>query len=485
MEQRMRAYRGKYSLASVIGGILVALLVGQGRPAHAGDTTKAKKEINDKMKEAMENFDLLEYEEARKLLSTALTIAKKNDLEKDPLTAQVHLRLGIVYFSGLSDAESAKLSFLNAVEIDKTVEIEAAYRTGDMVKLLDEARGEQVVPPGDDDDDGGGGGDTGVDCEAVTGIQHTIQDSADAGADKELMAYVGPDITPSKVSIMYRPQGKVEFSEAKMTKDGACKFVGAIPKKAMFGGLVHYYVAAYNKAGKVVASKGSSGSPNIIEISGGSAVDVGVDENPLAKKNNENGIHKGTTLTKPAKMFVSIAVGTGGGYVTGTTEQVGNEVGCCFAPALLHFFPEIGYFLSPRSSLSLAVRLGFPLGANLPGHATAAPAAMLRYRRAFSPTGEGLAVSGALGGGFIRNTVKLTNADPEMNVDTTLTGPLIVGAGAAYTKALGGPLRFIAELNALAGIPVISEMGTCPGTGCLKPNFGVQIDVNLGLIFGF
>ena len=70
------------------------------RTAHADP----KKDIQQKIKEAMENYDLLEYEEARKLLNQALTISKQKKLDNDPLVAQVHLRLGIVYAAGLNDA---------------------------------------------------------------------------------------------------------------------------------------------------------------------------------------------------------------------------------------------------------------------------------------------------------------------------------------------------------------------------------------------
>ena len=117
----------------------VALLVGLAteRTAHADP----KKDIAVKIKEAMENFDLLEYEEARKLLNQALSIAKKAHLDKETVTAQIHVRLGIVYFAGLQDPEAARVAFLSAVEIDPKVQIEAAYKTGDMQKMLDEARG--------------------------------------------------------------------------------------------------------------------------------------------------------------------------------------------------------------------------------------------------------------------------------------------------------------------------------------------------------
>src|SRR5262245_18237303 len=119
-------------IAADVAVVLTLLRAGAARTAHAD--TKAHEDIQPETQEAMENLDLLEYEEARKLLNQALTIAKKGNLEKDPVVAQVHVRLGIVYFAGLNDAESAKLSFMNAVEVDPKVQIDAAYRTPEMSK---------------------------------------------------------------------------------------------------------------------------------------------------------------------------------------------------------------------------------------------------------------------------------------------------------------------------------------------------------------
>ena len=112
------------SLLALVAAVILVLGLTSSRSALAD--AKAKKEIETKMKEAMENYDLLEYEEARKILNQALTVAKKAKMESDPVTAKVHLRLGIVYFAGLQDAESAKLSFLNAMEIDKSIQLDKA-----------------------------------------------------------------------------------------------------------------------------------------------------------------------------------------------------------------------------------------------------------------------------------------------------------------------------------------------------------------------
>jgi hypothetical protein len=186
------------------------------------------------------------------------------------------------------------------------------------------------------------------------------------------------------------------------------------------------------------------------------------------------------------KLFLSLAAGTGAGYVTGETETAQSPVGCCFAPALLHVFPEIGYYISNQMAVSLAFRFGFPVGANIMGHATGAPAGLLRVRYALDPAGDGIQLTGAIGGGLLRHTVKIEDQAEDMNVDTTASGPVMIGAGAAYVRPLSGPMKFVAELNALAAFTAgVSELGECPGTGCIRPSFGLQFDANLGILFAF
>lgn len=448
----------------------------------------AKKDIEAKLKEAMENYDLFEYEEARKQLNSALVLAKKHKLESNPIVAKVHLSLGIVYYAGLKDEPSARLSFTSAVEIDPKIQIDAAYRSAEMAKLLDEVRA---------DLSGGTTVDTpvpvagGVDCSTITGLEHEIVDTGTKGAKRELEAFLGGDVTATKVVIKYRAKGKETFSEAPMTKQGECKYVGAIPAAAMNGDLVHYYVAAVGANGRDVANKGSEGSPNIVEITeavGGSG-DVSDTDNPLDGNADKGGGGEKDTTTKvsggvvaggkKSTVFIAVGVGTGAGYVSGKTEQQQNEVECCIAPGYLHVHPELGYVISPQLSISLAGRIGFPIGANIEGHASIGPAGLLKLRYALSRSGNGLAVSGAVGGGIIRNTIKLTESVEGMDVDIVAMGPMLVGAGAGYTTALGSMLRFNAELNALAGIPVVKTIGAS------HLNFGVQFDLVMGLAVGF
>src|SRR5438067_391920 len=137
----------------------VLLLVGT---AHADP----KGDIEKKLKEAMESYDLLDYDAAKKSLNQALAAAKKAKLDKDPIVARAYLDLGIVAFA-VPDAEAAKVSFLSAVQIEPKIQIDPAYKTAEIAALLDEARGEAG---------GGGAAETGPaeDCGAVKGLQHTI-----------------------------------------------------------------------------------------------------------------------------------------------------------------------------------------------------------------------------------------------------------------------------------------------------------------------
>jgi hypothetical protein len=143
---------------------------------------------------------------------------------------------------------------------------------------------------------------------------------------------------------MFRPEGSTDFTEAQMTKQGDCKYVGAIPAKAMHGALLHYYVAAYDGANKVIASKGSSASPNIMELSAGGPAVVAADpEDPINKaKAGGGGGGGGGSISggviaggKPPKVMITVAGGTGFGYVTGNTEGGNMVQKCCVGNSLV------------------------------------------------------------------------------------------------------------------------------------------------------
>lgn len=461
----------RFALSPLLAAALVAsMAVGLAGERVAQAQGKAgEREVAAKTVEAMESFDLLEFEAARRQLGEAITLARKNKLDREPILARVYLNLGIVEFAGMKNRDGARRAFAAAVAIDPTIEIGVAYRTDPMADLLAAVKKEVAAARAEPSAAGG-------ECGQIEGVEHEAIQQGRRGQTLPIAARVGDAVGAEGMSLFFRPAGVDSFTEVKMNRTGGCAYEAAIPAEAMKGDALQYYVAAMRR-GRMVSGSGSRTSPNILELAG---------DGGEGAPDGAAGVSKGAAAGGKKTFFVSLAVGTGGGYVTGQTEVVGTDVNCCFAPALLHLFPEVGYYFSRRVSLSAAFRMGFALAADVQGHATAAPAGLLRLRFAPSESGEGLLVSAAAGGGIIRHTVKVEEQMGGADTDTTASGPFILGAGLGYLRSLSGAMQLVAELNVLAAFPAgIKEVGPCPGSGCVRPHFGLQGDINLGVLFAF
>lgn len=486
-------------LSALLSAWLVAVAALWAPPAWAGPRADVQRRLSG----AMESYDLLEYEAARKLLLAALELAKEGGLGDDPLTARVHLALGIVYFAGLQDKPAAKRSFVEALTIDPQVALDPAYKTADMSALLESLR-EKVARSAPPPREPRAAGE--VDCLTLSGLRHRAIESAARGAPLRITAALGGDIEAQRVSVFYRAVRATEFQEARLSRERDCVYVGAIPAAALNGELLYYYIAALNKAGLVVASSGAAGAPHLLELTGAAveprrpppqervppppAEEVEA-ERPRsdppagagelrAPARGEGGL--GTTVSpsratsRPSRFSVALGAASGLGYVTGETEQLRNEVKCCIAPGWFTLLAEVGYAIAPRWTLGAALRLGFPIGANIEGHSPLGPAGFARVRYSFSRSPSTLYLAGQLGGGIIRNTLKLSDTtDPEMDTDVVALGPLLAGGSVGYAAGLGSRLALRFELTAIMGLPVVSELGTS------RLNFGVQMDATVGL----
>jgi hypothetical protein len=498
----------------VVAAWVAVCLVAWALPAVAGP----RADIEKRLSAAMESYDLLEYETARKLLVSALEIAKEARLDEDPIAARLHLSMGIVYFAGLQDKAAARREFISAVTVDPLITIDPGYKTPDMSTLLETVRAttsgtgrsgpaRPVLRDGE------------VDCLTLSGLKHALVDRAPRGAAQRLAASVGGDILAAKVSLFWRAARATEFQEIRMIRDRDCTYAAAIPANAMSGNTLYYYIAAANAAGTVVASSGSAGAPNLIELSG-SAVrrDPGQDENPLRRGPGKRPANppelddvrsardvraaldesadpdaaepeqvdpearierRSVAESRPRKLMVVLGAASGIGYVTGETEQLRNKVQCCVAPGLFTASAEIGYATSNQTVLSLALRLGVPVGANIDGHSTFAPAGFLRARYALAPSPSSLFVMVQLGGGILRNTIKLRDTGDGMDTDIVALGPMLAGAGMGYRAALTPGFQLMFDLSFIAGIPVVGEIGNS------KLNFGIHGDASIGAALRF
>ena len=481
--------------ARTLAAFAAVIFVGLARSAHADP----RGDIEKKIKEAMESYDLMDYDASKKLLNQALSSAKKAKLDKDPIAAKAYLDLGIVSFVN-NDQDAAKLSFLSAVQIDGKIQIDPAYKSPEMAKLLEEARGEAKGSGGSGGSEPVATSSGGGDCAGVSGLEHTIIDNAKAGTALPVEAELGGDVKAAKVSVMFRPEGSTDFTEVKMTKQGECKYVAQIPASALKGSLVHYYVAAYNSGGKVIASKGQAGSPNIVELTGGGSGAKpagGDDEDPLggAKKPPQTVAESGggevsggdTTSSvtvgapKTSKVSIMMSVGSGFGFLAANnvTEGMNPVKSAGFGTSWAVLQPELAYNASPQLSIGLVGRFAIPVGANMDGHSPVGPAGLLRVRYALAESGEGVHIIGQAGVGILRSTLQLDNTMPGMgDVDIVAQGPLLLGAGLGYAKHVSSSMTFLADLGALAGIAVVDKVGLAP------MNTGVTIDISIGLAFG-
>ena len=152
---------------------------------------------------------------------------------------------------------------------------------------------------------------------------------------------------------------------------------------------------------------------------------------------------------------------------------------CCLGGPIVMFQPEIGYFISPQLSLGVAMRLGIPVGANVEGHATAAPGVLARIRLSLADNGDGIRVMGQIGGGILRNTIKLDNSMPGMDTDVVAQGPVLLGGGVGFARHLSGSVSFVADVAMVGGLAVFDMPGLSP-----KLNSGFAFDLSLGIQLG-
>lgn len=472
---------------------MVAVLLALCAAPAWGQSQRIQDELVTMHRDAMARYDGFEFEEARALLEAAIARADEQGLAWSPFLARVHLDLGVVFFSGLQDRTAAELQFIKAVEIDPQIELDPAYSAKEMEALLQAVKRRH------------GKGEVGqdevraapVDCNAVAGIEHALVESAEAGVDRWIEAFVSERLGAARVVLHYRPyappgQGgddpasgaassssssggaSADYIAIEMEKQDTCKWVARIPGHGIRGTVVHYFIAAHNKSGGIIASRGSSNAPNLMLVASDSGGDG---ENPLAP-------HAPARAARPGhagpRWLLGLGLGTGGGYISGSTEQTGTPIECCFAPELLHLRAELGYRVAPRTSLSLVLRLGIPLGANIDQHASTAPGGLLRLRHALGESDrQGLVLSAVLGGGVVRQTIRIDNGGNGMDTDTAAIGPILAGGGASYVHPLGERLGLVAGGEMLVGLPVVETIGST------KPQFGVQLDLDVGVVFAF
>jgi len=482
--------------------VLLVSLAGSAR-AQNDDNNPAIEKITQLNKKALDAYNDLEFEEARKLLKQALDMCTSAGLDKHPVAARTHIHMGVVLIAAKQQDLGIK-QFKKALEIEPEIQVTKALANPEILESFKSA-GNDMPPPGAAP---AGEGSTAPPAEAarprvepedVKGIQHTPPSRARRGKAIPISAVVGSDVKGfTKVMLEYRPEGAPEYLEREMKKSGN-KYTAEIPASATDGNLITYYIEADNDDDNAdsIATSGSEERPYSISLSG-----------PAEGGGSGGGDCEGDDCDEASPpYFVSLMAGIGYGFTTGNGEiNDRNKVSPGIAPAsAAQIAPEVGYFITPSFRLSLQFRYQIVSGTtplNLdkylspaykqmymgdlekcgPDHlcSTRTKSAIAVLARGTWLFGSGLFrpyFSLALGGGQIRHLVKFKNSLPpvcgvngdQVCVDTVVSGPIFAGPGGGVLLAILPNVGVLVDITSVLGFP----------------NFTYNFDLNGGVAVRF
>lgn len=488
--------RAAHTLPDHRFGLVIALsfvFVAMPARARAEENLAAVEKVTSLNKRALDAYNNLEFEDARKLLKQALELCAASGLDKHPIKARTHIHMGVVLIASKQQELGIK-QFRKALDIQPDIQVTRSLANPEILQAFEEASSGGGGGGATSDGQSSGEGRPATRREEATsggGIRHTPVTRGRRGGAVSISATVDSDLTGfTKVVIAYRAEGATDFAPAEMTAAGR-RYVGQIPASATQGGRVAYYIEAETDDDSAVASAGSEDKPFTVFLTTGRVVK---EEGQGGGEGREGGDDDDQTGGAPrSRFFVALLGGTGIGYTTGNGEvNASNKVSAGFAPSSAgHVIPELGYFLNPSWRLSLQLRFQFISGTtpvyllkqnpvpppscgsdNICDAASNAFAGIARSSWLFGTGRLRPYFSLALGGGQIRHVVKFNNAEKrcgaggnEVCVDTVKSGPVFAGAGGGLMVTLTPMFSVIAELNSLLGFP----------------DFTAHFDINVGV----
>jgi hypothetical protein len=412
--------RSKYiALGAVSVAFLGAALMS--RTASAQDQAVVDKLVQ-MNKKALDDYDTLDWDSAKKRLLDALMTGKKAGLDNHPVIARTYIHLGAVYITGFKDRQKGLQSFGRALDIDPGIQLSKGIESADVVAAFQEAqrahgsggggaaasnnKGKRRGPvmdaasdeapssaakptkrPAASDDDEGTEPDLPV---HINALDCPTPDEAIIDKPLLLRCAVAPNLPVAAVVLSYRAPGKDGYTDTVMTRSPKGWLQAKIPKKAVTGKSIQFYFEGRNANGKPVVANGGPDSPNIVllveESSRGetsSAGAAGEEENPLEDDEGPRGprLHLGhvdkdreglDTRFGKRKWWIGLGIGTGYGYAKGkgfeavnkSPDQQFHDLQSGFHPGLAwagigQLAPEFGYALNPDIAVSLEGRLQY------------------------------------------------------------------------------------------------------------------------------
>jgi Tfp pilus assembly protein PilF len=454
-------------LASVIG---VCMLLQLARASAEADDGPAVEKITTLNQRAVDEYQNLNFDEARNILKEALDAAKGAGLDTHPVTARTYVHLGVVMLAGFKQKDEAVKLFRKALGIEPDIKLDKALANPEIQDVYNEAAASQQAG------DSGGGESREISLDAK--ITHEPVTQASRGSAIPIRATVDAHLGAKRVFLSFKADGAGDFAEREMkeTSPGAGNWAVVIPVFATLGGAIEYFIEALADDDKVVASKGSAEKPLRIALlaapSSPSLVEPAKEPSPPESKQD---------------WYFGLGLGSGFGWTTGKGEVTDRQlIPSGFELAgLAHLAPEVGYFVNPNMLISVQLRLQLVTGGSSfygsaqtgcgsDGICSPAWNAVAGFGRVSFFLGQGKLrpyVAGIVGLGQIRHVAKFDavqicgKSGMDVCTDTVVAGPLFVGAGGGVVYDLAAPLALTLGANAAVGFTA----------------FTFNIDVNAGV----
>ena len=548
------------NLVFAVAGVLVCLLV----PAavHAQNSPAVDKLIQ-MNKKALDDYETLEWDSAKRTLLQALVFGKKSNLETHPMMARTYVHLGAVYIVGFKDKQKGLQSFQRAIEIDPTIRISKAMSTPDLEDIFAQAgaggsgggggadraaepppdRGSDAEPPPSSSSSSGGGrrrrapimeaepppppkpaaedDDSEPDLPArINVLECPTKDETQPDKSVLIRCALAPNLPVTKLFLLYLEPGNDDFTPAQMEKTAKGWYAAKIPKKAVTGTSLRFYVEGRNDKGKAIVSNGRVDSPNVMLIREKEAAETEKELGGTKRSREENPLDE-PDPTRPRRFlghidkskigldtrygnrqwWIGFSIGSGYGYALAGGLEALPQLQSRYVSGIAwegggHLAPEIGYQLGPNYAISLEGRNQYiPQTGHFSGFAATGAQSVLFKFYAYTRQSRGrffgnLAAGGGEGFRLIASPAQgcrtPTSSGQDCSVffpggkpvidtqfpnfkDTVRGGPGLVGAGGGFLYEISKSVSWVAEVNLLAGLP----------------HFAAIVDVNTGFQFNF
>jgi len=354
----------KHVLALLILPLALSIAASNEARSQQGDAAASVRALNEA---ALEAYELLEPEEARRLLNEALEAGRKQGLQNDPETARAHVLLGVVLAGAFEEDEAAFEQFQKGLQIQPTVRIDDDLRNPNidaaferaLTQLADQPVAESYTEVLDDNGNPRPGPPFGF-----AGLFHKPLASAVVGERLVITAAVEQNLPYRKLVLSYKPEGASGYLTRELEREPDGWWTARIPPPAVRGKSVNYFLQLLDAGGTPLATSGSESEPHVVALESYSANDASDtdEENPFDSQ------PKNRSAPLRGRWFARLAVGSGMGVANGNAEFSPDEDGDPIgfegsAPAgTLVVSPEVGYFVSSRVFVSLQVRSQLLLG---------------------------------------------------------------------------------------------------------------------------